>query len=95
MVKLNQIYTRTGDKGQTGLGDGTRVPKHDLQVAAYGTVDETNAAIGLAQCHAKGDIRQLILPTNSGHPVKETLHKSRRSCLAANDGVEFDVPTTV
>ncbi len=60
MVKLNKIYTRTGDKGQTGLGDGTRVPKHDLRVAAYGTVDETNSAIGLAQCHAEDDIRQLL-----------------------------------
>ncbi len=37
MVKLNKIYTRTGDKGQTGLGDGTRVAKHDLRVAAYGS----------------------------------------------------------
>ncbi|QOR37929.1 cob(I)yrinic acid a,c-diamide adenosyltransferase [Billgrantia diversa] len=60
MVKLNKIYTRTGDKGQTGLGDGTRVAKHDLRVAAYGTVDETNAAIGLTQCHAKGDMKLLL-----------------------------------
>ncbi|MCC6320375.1 MAG: cob(I)yrinic acid a,c-diamide adenosyltransferase [Phycisphaerales bacterium] len=48
MVKLNRIYTRTGDDGTTGLGDGTRVPKHDLRVAAYGAVDECNAAIGMA-----------------------------------------------
>ncbi|WP_254277534.1 cob(I)yrinic acid a,c-diamide adenosyltransferase [Halomonas sp. 3H] len=60
MVKLNKIYTRTGDKGQTGLGDGTRVPKHDLQVAAYGTVDEANAAIGLAQCYSEGDMHRLL-----------------------------------
>jgi len=48
MVKLNKIYTRTGDKGETGLGDGTRVPKHGPRVSAYGDVDEANAAIGLA-----------------------------------------------
>jgi cob(I)alamin adenosyltransferase len=51
MVKLNRIYTKTGDKGTTGLGDGTRVPKHDPRVEAYGTVDEANAAIGLARLH--------------------------------------------
>jgi cob(I)alamin adenosyltransferase len=48
MVKLNRIYTRTGDDGSTGLGDGSRVPKHSLRVAAYGDVDEANASIGLA-----------------------------------------------
>src|SRR5690606_18218465 len=52
MVVLNRIYTRTGDKGETALGDGTRVAKHSLRVNAYGTVDETNAAIGLARLHA-------------------------------------------
>jgi cob(I)alamin adenosyltransferase len=49
MVKLNKIYTRTGDKGDTGLGDGSRLPKHAPRVAAYGTVDETNAVLGLAR----------------------------------------------
>ncbi|RFB79163.1 cob(I)yrinic acid a,c-diamide adenosyltransferase [Methylovirgula sp. 4M-Z18] len=49
MVKLNRIYTRTGDKGTTGLGDGQRRPKYDVRVAAFGTVDEANAAVGLAR----------------------------------------------
>lgn len=49
MVKLTKIYTRGGDKGQTSLGSGARVPKHDLRVAAYGTVDEANATLGLAR----------------------------------------------
>lgn len=49
MVRLTRIYTRGGDKGETSLGDGTRVPKHALRVAAYGTVDEANAAIGIAR----------------------------------------------
>lgn len=51
MVKLNKIYTRTGDKGTTGLGSGERVPKHATRIAAYGTVDETNAQIGMARWH--------------------------------------------
>ena len=48
MVRLNVIYTRTGDRGETGLGDGSRRSKSDARVAAMGDVDETNAAIGLA-----------------------------------------------
>lgn len=51
MVKLNKIYTRTGDDGTTGLGSGARVAKYDLRVEAYGTVDETNACIGMARLH--------------------------------------------
>ena len=51
MVLLNRIYTRTGDAGMTALASGERRPKYDLRVAAYGTVDETNAAIGLARLH--------------------------------------------
>ena len=51
MVKLNKIYTRTGDDGTTGLGSGERRAKHDLRVAAYGTVDETNACIGMVRLH--------------------------------------------
>ncbi len=52
MVQLTRIYTRGGDRGETSLGDGTRVPKHALRVAAYGTVDEANAAIGIVRLHA-------------------------------------------
>ena len=51
MVQLDKIYTRGGDSGQTSLGDGSRVAKHDVRVAAYGTVDEANAVIGLARLH--------------------------------------------
>src|ERR1700760_4727052 len=53
MVVLNRIYTRTGDDGTTALGSGERRPKYDLRVAAYGTVDETNAVIGVARLHLK------------------------------------------
>ena len=51
MVTLNKIYTRTGDAGDTALGDGTRRSKADLRIEAYGTVDETNAAIGVVRLH--------------------------------------------
>jgi len=54
MVKLTRIYTRGGDRGETSLGDGARVPKHALRVEAYGTVDEANAVIGLARPHTAG-----------------------------------------
>jgi cob(I)alamin adenosyltransferase len=55
MVVLNRIYTRTGDEGSTALGDGSRVSKDSQRVAAYGTVDELNATLGLARLHAAGD----------------------------------------
>ncbi|MBV1707169.1 MAG: cob(I)yrinic acid a,c-diamide adenosyltransferase [Hyphomicrobiales bacterium] len=55
MVTLNRIYTRTGDDGTTALGDGQRRPKFDLRIEAYGTVDETNAVIGLVRLHLKDD----------------------------------------
>ncbi|MBC7283723.1 cob(I)yrinic acid a,c-diamide adenosyltransferase [Hoeflea sp.] len=51
MVKLNKIYTRTGDDGTTGLASGDRRSKYDLRIEAYGTVDETNAVIGMARLH--------------------------------------------
>jgi len=60
MVKLTRIYTRGGDGGQTSLGDGARVPKHDPRVAAYGTVDETNATIGLVRLHAEGELDAML-----------------------------------
>ncbi|MFN3210251.1 MAG: cob(I)yrinic acid a,c-diamide adenosyltransferase [Roseovarius sp.] len=55
MVVLNKIYTRTGDKGDTALGNGDRVAKHSARVTAYGTVDEVNATVGLARLHAEGE----------------------------------------
>ncbi|RVV97471.1 cob(I)yrinic acid a,c-diamide adenosyltransferase [Mesobaculum littorinae] len=55
MVVLNRIYTRTGDSGETALGNGTRVRKDSLRVEAYGTVDELNATLGMARQHAADD----------------------------------------
>ena len=55
MVVLNRIYTRTGDDGTTSLGSGARRKKYDLRVAAYGTLDELNAVLGLARLHTADD----------------------------------------
>jgi len=60
MVVLSRIYTRTGDGGETALGNGARVAKYALRVTAYGTVDETNATVGLARQHASGDMDRLL-----------------------------------
>ena len=60
MVKLDKIYTRGGDKGETSLGSGGRVAKHDLRVAAYGTTDEANAAVGLARLHTEGEADAML-----------------------------------
>jgi cob(I)alamin adenosyltransferase len=60
MVTLTRIYTKGGDQGRTSLGDGARVAKHDRRVSAYGTVDEANAAIGLARLHAAGEADAML-----------------------------------
>jgi cob(I)alamin adenosyltransferase len=61
--RLSKIYTRTGDDGTTGLGEGTRVPKESLRVEAYGTVDEANSAVGVVLGHESvpADIRACLL----------------------------------
>lgn len=60
MVVLNKIYTKTGDKGTTALGNGARVAKDSLRVAAYGTVDEINATVGMANLHADDDFKAAL-----------------------------------
>jgi cob(I)alamin adenosyltransferase len=60
VVALNRIYTRTGDTGTTGLASGERRKKHDLRVEAYGTVDETNACLGLARLHTEGEVDAML-----------------------------------
>jgi cob(I)alamin adenosyltransferase len=60
MVRLTKIYTRGGDKGQTSLGDGERVAKHDPRVEAYGTVDEANATVGLARLHTTAETDAML-----------------------------------
>jgi len=60
MVKLNKIYTKTGDRGQTGLSDGSRVAKFSLRITAIGAVDETNSAIGVARIDAENDYDAML-----------------------------------
>jgi cob(I)alamin adenosyltransferase len=60
MVKLNKIYTKTGDGGETGLSDGSRVTKFSLRITAIGAVDETNSAIGIARLDAEGDYDAML-----------------------------------
>jgi cob(I)alamin adenosyltransferase len=55
MVKLTKIYTRGGDTGETSLVDGSRLPKHALRIAAFGTVDEANATLGMVRLHTNDD----------------------------------------
>jgi len=56
MVVLSKIYTKTGDAGETALGNGARVAKHSIRVNAYGTVDEANATVGMARMHSEGEM---------------------------------------
>jgi len=60
MVKLTKIYTRGGDKGQTSLSDGSRQPKYALRIEAYGTIDEANAAYGLARLHTNNIYDEML-----------------------------------
>ena len=60
MVNLDKIYTRGGDTGQTSLAGGKRVPKHDLRVETYGTVDEANSFIGLARLAVAGHSDEML-----------------------------------
>jgi cob(I)alamin adenosyltransferase len=60
MVTLSKIYTKTGDSGETGLGDGSRISKTSLRIAAIGAVDEANSAIGVARLDAEGDAGTML-----------------------------------
>ena len=60
MVTLSKIYTKTGDSGQTGLGDGSRISKASMRIAAIGAVDETNAAIGIARLDAEDEMDAML-----------------------------------
>jgi cob(I)alamin adenosyltransferase len=79
MVVLNRIYTRTGDDGTTSLGSGARRKKYDLRVAAYGTVDEVNAVIGLVRLHAAGEP---TLDTSLGRIQNDLFDVEADLCLA-------------
>ncbi|MBT5187905.1 MAG: cob(I)yrinic acid a,c-diamide adenosyltransferase [Kordiimonadaceae bacterium] len=61
MVKLDKIYTRGGDSGETSLSDGKRLKKYAPRIEAYGTVDESNATIGMARLHTTGDLDEILM----------------------------------
>ena len=72
-----RIYTKTGDEGDTGLFDGTRVSKTDPRVSAYGEVDELNAWLGLVRAHAPGADIDEVLARHSARPVRARRHARR------------------
>ena len=78
MVVLNKIYTRTGDDGTTALGTGERRKKYDLRIAAYGTLDEANAAIGLARLATAGDA---LLDPMLGHIQNDLFDVGADLCM--------------
>ena len=78
MVVLNRIYTRTGDDGTTALGTGERRKKYDLRIAAYGTLDEANAAIGLARLATAGDA---LLDPMLGHIQNDLFDVGADLCM--------------
>jgi len=100
MVKLTRIYTRGGDKGETSLVSGDRVAKHDQRVAAFGTVDETNAAIGLARLHTTGDADAMLgriqddlfdLGADLGNPSPDMSEASLRIIAAQVTRLEQEI----
>lgn len=106
MVKLNKIYTRTGDDGTTGLGTGERRLKSDLRVTAYGTVDEANACIGMARLHTgsqpqidamlmrvQNDMFDLGADLATPDPGKELAYEPLRIVASQVERVERDIDT--
>ena len=88
MVKLNKIYTRTGDDGTTGLGDGARVSKSSVRVHAFGTVDEANSAVGLARLHTCG--KDLAIIDDMLGRVQNDLFDLGADLCTPDRGIELD-----
>ena len=104
MVVLNRIYTKTGDDGTTALGTGERRPKYDLRIEAYGTVDETNAAIGVVRLHTAemseldamlGRIQNDLFDLGADLAVPEREGKAERLRVVASqvERLERDIDT--
>ncbi len=86
MVVLNRIYTRTGDDGSTALGNGERVAKTSIRVAAYGTVDETNAAIGLARALLEPSDQQAMVDAQLARIQNDLFDLGADLCMPDGDG---------
>lgn len=95
MVRLTKIYTRTGDNGETSLGDGTRVSKEELRVETYGTIDEVNSIIGLVRTHTKDS--ELIILDNILAAVQNELFDlgAEISIPLAKDNIEIIEKTKI
>ncbi|MBM3502526.1 MAG: cob(I)yrinic acid a,c-diamide adenosyltransferase [Alphaproteobacteria bacterium] len=100
MVRLTKIYTRGGDGGETSLVGGDRVPKHSARVAAYGTVDETNAAIGIVRLHTSDEPDAMLgriqddlfdLGADLGNPGTDLSPQSLRIVQAQVDRLEREI----
>ncbi|RCS22453.1 cob(I)yrinic acid a,c-diamide adenosyltransferase [Phyllobacterium salinisoli] len=87
MVKLNKIYTRTGDDGTTGLGNGERRAKFDLRVEAFGTIDEANACVGLARLHTGESCLELDTMLSR---IQNDLFDLGADLSTPDDGVDLD-----
>jgi cob(I)alamin adenosyltransferase len=96
MVRLNRIYTRTGDDGTTGLGDGQRRPKFDARVAAYGEVDELNCLIGLARLiTAASDFSDLLrIDATLARAQNDLFDLGADLCVPPSDGEEGGLRVT-
>jgi len=82
MVKINKVYTRTGDDGRTVLGDGARLTKFHVRVAAYGSVDEANSFLGLAALHVGAETKDILVPIqNDLFDIGADLCRPQRSGL--------------
>ncbi|MFA7330003.1 MAG: cob(I)yrinic acid a,c-diamide adenosyltransferase [Candidatus Delongbacteria bacterium] len=97
MVKLNRITTKGGDSGQTSLGDGRRVPKHEARVAAYGDVDELNAVLGLALMELERDsaldtARNLALRGQLGRLQNDLFDLGADLCVPGAAGERLRIP---
>ena len=88
MPRLTKLYTRKGDDGTTALGSGTRVPKDSLRVEAYGTVDELNAAIGIAVSQGMTEKLQSVFLTIQN----ELFHLGSDLCFTEEDKKQFNIP---
>ena len=88
MVVLNRIYTRTGDAGDTALGNGARVAKHSLRVAAYGTVDEVNATVGLARLRTRAQDSDAVIAGRMAKSRDEISHWGEYDYVIVNRDID-------
>ena len=85
MVKLDKIYTRGGDKGETSLGNGERVKKNSIRIDAFGTVDETNSILGIAIINLKSPLKEMIFTIQN-----DLFDLGADLCIPENDSLDYE-----